>query len=82
MNINKGEVLVLDNGKEYLVVDTIVCHATEYAFLTTTSKPLEILIGKKVDDGNGNSYIDKVNDVEEIRYILSVLLDKKEGTTN
>lgn len=76
MNIAKGEILILDNNKEYLILDIINCHKTEYVYLTTISKPIEILIGRKVEE-NGESYIDKVNDQEEIKYVLSVLLEKE-----
>ncbi len=65
-----GEIVTLDDSKEYVVINKINLHNVNYVFLITTSKPLEILIvTEKIV--NGEIVLDEIKDNDELEYILS-----------
>lgn len=68
--MKNGQIVVLNNGKEYMVVNEMPLHNINYVFLMTTSKPLEIVIATKKEE-NGDIVLSEVNDNSELDYILS-----------
>ena len=65
-----GEIVTLDDSKEYVVINKINLHNVNYVFLITTSKPLEILIvTEKIV--NGEIVLDEIKDNDELEYVLS-----------
>ena len=65
-----GEIVTLDDSKEYVVINKINLHNVNYVFLITSSKPLEILIvTEKIV--NGEIVLDEIKDNDELEYILS-----------
>lgn len=65
-----GEIVTLDDNKEYVVINKINLHNVNYVFLITTSKPLEILIvTEKIV--NGEIVLDEIKDNDELEYVLS-----------
>lgn len=65
-----GELITLTNDKDYLVVNTLELHSTNYAYLMTIKEPLEIIIST-VKDVNGSIVLEEVKDKSEIEYIMN-----------
>jgi len=75
MNLEKGELIVLDDNKEYIVVDVCNCNAITYIYLITSNKPVEILLVKeKIVDGIIN--LVPVDNYEEAKYVIDVIANK------
>ena len=68
--INVGEIIELDDNKEYIVVSKKELHNIVYVYLITNSKPLEILIATE-KDVNGEITLEEVKDNDELDYVLS-----------
>lgn len=65
-----GEIVKLDNNKEYIVVNTITLHNLRYVFLISNFKPLDIVIAtEKIKDEN--IVLDEITNNDELDYILS-----------
>ena len=65
-----GEIVKLDNNKEYIVVNTITLHNLRYVFLISNFKPLDIVVAtEKIKDEN--IVLDEVKSNDELDYILS-----------
>ena len=75
--IEVGQVISLNDNKEYIVVSKINLHNINYVYLMTNSKPLEIMIAteKLV---NGDIVLDEVKNNEELDYVLSKLVLAKD----
>lgn len=65
-----GEIVKLDNNKEYIVVNTITLHNLRYVFLISNFKPLDIVIAtEKIKDEN--IVLKEITNNDELDYILS-----------
>ena len=65
-----GEIVKLDNNKEYIVVNTISLHNLRYVFLISNFKPLDIVIAtEKIKDEN--IVLEEITNNDELDYILS-----------
>ena len=65
-----GEVVKLNDEKEYIVVNVLNLHNILYDFLMSNSKPLEILIAtEKIKDEE--IVLEEVKDNTELDYVLS-----------
>ena len=65
-----GEIVKLDNDKEYIVVNTISLHNLRYVFLISNFKPLDIVIAtEKIKDEN--IVLEEIKNNDELDYILS-----------
>lgn len=72
-----GQIVNLNNNKEYIVINTMDLHNIKYVFLISNSKPLEIVIGtEKIKDGN--VILEEVKDNNELDYVLSRFVVTKE----
>ena len=49
MNLENGEIITLDNGKDYIVLKQLVNENTKYIYLVTYKKPVEVLVTKMID---------------------------------
>ncbi len=65
-----GEIVKLDDDKEYIVVNIMNLHNVRYVFLVTNSKPLEIVIASEKLKGE-EIVLEEVKDNEELDYVLS-----------
>lgn len=73
-----GEILKLDDNKEYVVINKMNLHNVNYVFLITTSKPLEILIvTEKIV--NGEITLDEIKDNDELEYVLNQFSSQMEN---
>ena len=68
--INIGQVIKLDDNKEYIVLNKINLHNINYIYLVTIEKPTEILIATEKQE-NGNMILEEIKDNDELDYILS-----------
>lgn len=72
-----GEVVKLNDDKEYIVINTISLHNIRYVFLVTNSKPIDIVIAtEKIVDKD--IVLEEVKDNSELDYILSQFVLSKE----
>lgn len=75
--VEVGQIIKLDDDKEYVIINKMNLHNINYVFLMTCSKPLEILIGtEKIV--NGEVTIDEIKDNDELDYVLSQFSLNKE----
>ena len=65
-----GEIVELDNGKEYVIINKLELHNIKYDFLVSNFKPLEIVIGTE-KEVNGLVVIEEIKDNDELEYVLS-----------
>ena len=74
-----GEIVKLDNDKEYIVVNIMNLHNIRYVFLISNFKPLDIVIAtEKIKDED--IVLEEVKDNTELDYILSQFALSKEET--
>lgn len=65
-----GEIVKLNDDKEFIVVNIINLHNVRYVFLISNFKPIEIVIAtEKIKDEN--IVLEEVKDNNELDYILS-----------
>lgn len=69
--IEKGELITLSNGKEYVCYYTIQDNGNNYVYLISNFKPLEIRFGiqRYID---GNIQIEIINEPEEKQKVLAL----------
>lgn len=76
--INIGQVIKLDDNKEYIVLNKMNLHNINYVYLVTIEKPTEILIATEKEE-NGNLMLEEIKDNDELDYILSQFVLTKEN---
>ena len=73
MMLEEGEIITLDsNGKDYIVVKSIIYNNINYYYLMTTKKPIEVAIVKLAQTQNGTPVIVTVTDKQEIDIIMKL----------
>ena len=70
MNLTDGELITLDDDKEYIVVKRMECNNSNYVYLMTSTKPISILLAKEEVEPDGNISLLPVTDQEEAKYVL------------
>ena len=73
MKLNEGELIALDDDKEYIVVKKIEYNGAGYVFLMTAAKPVSILLAKEEIAENGEVDLNPVTDQDEARQILNII---------
>lgn len=72
-----GEIVKLNEEKEYIVINAMDLHNVRYIFLISNSKPLDILVAtEKIKDEE--IVLEEVKDNDELDYILSQFVFTKE----
>lgn len=69
--IEKGEIITLENGKEYICYSVIESSGNSYVYLISNFKPLEIRFGIQRLI-NGNIQIEIVNNPEEKKKLMGL----------
>ncbi len=64
MKLENGEVITLDDGKEYIVFNSILKEGVNYVFLISNFKPVEICFAKEIIDGE-NISLEIINDQKQ-----------------
>lgn len=80
MNFEEGELITLESGKEYLIVSTINFENNNYVYLFSNFKPLEIKLGKQINE-NGETKIEMITTKEEKEQIMQLFTDKLNTVT-
>lgn len=71
--LEKGQIIKLNDNKEYMVVNVMELHSISYVYLITTTKPIDIVIAtQKVVDGKIS--LQEIKNNEELDYVLSKLV--------
>ena len=68
--LNVGQVVVLEDNKEYMVLNKMNLHNINYVYLITINKPTEMLIATETNQ-NGEFILEEIKDNDELDYILS-----------
>ena len=75
--IKEGQVITLDDNKDYIVLKKLNLHSVNYVYLVTIEKPTEILIVTEKQE-NGKMILEEIKDNDELDYILSQFVFTKE----
>lgn len=68
----EGQIVKLNNNKEYIVIKKINVHSFNYVYLISSDKPIEFLVAtEKVD--NGKTILEEIKDNNELDYALTIL---------
>lgn len=76
MKINEGEIIQLDNNKEYICFSTISDQNDYYVYLISNFKPLEVKFAKEISDGDSVS-LEIINDQNQKKKLLKLFTDKQ-----
>lgn len=76
MKINEGEIIQLDNNKEYICFSTIFDQNDYYVYLISNFKPLEVKFAKEISDGDSVS-LEIINDQNQKKKLLKLFTDKQ-----
>ena len=68
--INIGQVITLDDNKEYMVINKTNLHNINYLYLVTITKPVDMLVVTEVNK-DGNVVLEEIKDNDELDYVLS-----------
>ena len=68
--MNIGQIIKLNDEKEYMILDKMNLHNINYMYLITINKPTEMLIVTE-SNNNGEIVLDEIKDNDELDYILS-----------
>ena len=72
-----GEIVKLNDDKEYIIVNIMPLHNIRYVFLISNFKPLEIVIANEKIKGE-DIVLEEVKDNTELDYVLSQFALSKE----
>ena len=76
MKINEGEIIQLDNNKEYICFSKISVQNDYYVYLISNFKPLEVKFAKEISDGDSVS-LEIINDQNQKKKLLKLFTDKQ-----
>lgn len=68
--IRIGQIVNLDNNKEYMVLDKMNLHNINYVYLITMVKPVEMLVVTETNQ-NDEVILEEIKDNDELDYVLS-----------
>lgn len=76
---NVGQIVKLDNNKEYMILNKMILHNISYVYLVTITKPTELLVATETTE-NGEIVLEEIKDNDELDYILSqFVLNSNDG---
>lgn len=68
--MNIGQVVKLDDNKDYMVLNKMNLHNINYVYLITINKPTEMLVLTESNQ-NGEIILEEIKDNDELDYVLS-----------
>jgi len=71
MKLENGEIITLDNNKDYIVLKQLIIENTNYIYLVTAQKPVEVLIAR-LDGDNLNP----ITNEEELEKVINLFVEK------
>ena len=75
--LNIGQIITLDDNKEYMILSKMELHNINYYYLVTIQKPTEILVVTETNN-DGNYILEEIKDNDELDYVLSQLALNKD----
>lgn len=69
MNLEIGDVIQLNDGMDYAIVQKIESNKNIYLYLITTTKPVKTIVAKQKQEEE-NIILETVSDKEELDYVL------------
>lgn len=80
MNLDQGDYLTFENGKEFHVINTINYNKQKYLYLANDESGLEMVLGREIKDKEGNVMVESLADKKEIKEVsLAILKDMVEA---
>ena len=76
MKVETGEIITLDNNKEYICFSTITHEGVDYVYLLSNFKPLEIRFAKQTIE-NDSAYLTIINNRAEKEMVLKLFQSQK-----
>lgn len=71
MKLENGEIITLDNDKDYIVLKQLIIENTNYIYLVTAQKPVEVLIARIDED-----ILNPVTNEEELQKVINLFVEK------
>ena len=75
MSLEKGEIIELDNGKEYICFSCLEDQNNRYIYLISNFKPLEIKFAKEIIN-NGEISLEIINQQSEKERLFKLFQEK------
>lgn len=69
MKLTDGEIIELDDNKEYIVLKQEKYNNINYVYLITSSKPIEVMFVKQIDDE-----LELVVDEKELKEVMNLFI--------
>ncbi len=74
-------VMTLENGKDYIITDTVADNNNKYLFLMGKLNKNDIVIRKIITKDDGE-YVVKLDSEDEFAEVMTLFLDKHKGEKN
>jgi len=71
MKLINGEMIVLEDGNEYIVINTTNINGIEYALLMTSTKPVSMMVVMTEVERDESISVTTVSDQEVIKEVVS-----------
>ena len=71
MKLEDGQIITLEDNKDYIVVKKIVCDDLNYIYLMTAEKPIEVVIAKE-ELINNELILNPITDENELNLVISL----------
>ena len=72
MKIEEGEIVELDNGKEYVVYSVIPENENNYVYLMSNFKPVEMMFAKEIVSDDNDISLEVIHNQEEKQKVLEL----------
>lgn len=70
MKLNDGQIITLDDEKDYVVLKQKMYKNNNYIYLMTTTKPIEVMFVKKE-----NNELNLVIDEDELKIVMNLFVN-------
>lgn len=71
MKLEDGQIITLEDNKDYIVVKKMTCEDLNYVYLMTASKPIEVVIAKE-ELVNNEIILNPITDENELSLAISL----------
>ena len=72
MRIEEGEIVELDNGKQYVVYSVIPENEKNYVYLMSNFKPVEMMFAKEIAGEGSDISLEIIKDQDEKQKVLEL----------
>ncbi len=71
MKLEDGQIITLEDNKDYIVVKKMTCDDLNYVYLMTAQKPIEVVIAKE-EQINDEIILNPITDQNELNLAISL----------